>query len=231
MTISHNIKTIKELMTQAELNAHREPGSVLLLAVSKQQNAAAITEAFRNGINHFGENYYQEARDKQEQLKDLPVSWHFIGPIQSNKTKGIAQHFDWVHSINRLKIAQLLNEYRGSDTESLQVCIQVNLIEEENKSGIPVEETWELAAAIRQLPNLELRGLMTIPPPQKNPEEQYALLCALRELKDRLNQNLNLHMDTLSMGMSDDLIPAIKAGSTIVRIGRAIFGERRGKES
>lgn len=231
MTISHNIKTIKELITQAECDAHRKPGSVLLLAVSKQQNTAAIAEAFQNGIHHFGENYYQEARDKQEQLKGLPVSWHFIGPIQSNKTKGIAQHFDWVHSINRIKIAQLLNEHRGSETKSLlQVCIQVNLVEEESKSGIPVEEAAELAAAISQLPNLQLRGLMTIPPPQKNPEEQYSLLCTLRELKDSLNQQLNLNMDTLSMGMSDDLIPAIKAGSTIVRIGRALFGERRGKE-
>jgi PLP dependent protein len=231
MTISHNIQTIKELITQAELNAHRDPGSVLLLAVSKQQSAAAIIEAFHHGVSHFGENYYQEARDKQEQLKDLPLYWHFIGPIQSNKTKGIAQHFDWVHSINRVKIAQLLNEHRGSDTKALQVCIQINLIEEESKSGIAVEEAAELAAAISQLPNLKLRGLMTIPPPQKNPEEQYSLLCALRELKDRLNQELDLHMDTLSMGMSDDLVPAIKAGSTIVRIGRALFGERRGKES
>lgn len=213
-------------MTQAELAAHRKPGSVLLLAVSKQQNAEAIAEAFQHGIHHFGENYYQEALDKQDKLKHLPLCWHFIGPIQSNKTKGIAQHFDWVHSINRIKVAQLLNEHRASPLKPLQVCIQINLVEEESKSGISVEEASELALAVSQLPNLKLRGLMTIPPPQKNPQEHYSLLCQLHELKDVLNRQLNLQMDTLSMGMSDDLVPAIKAGSTIVRIGRALFGER-----
>lgn len=229
MNIGTNIATMKQLITQTELAAHREPGSVLLLAVSKQQSADSITRAFEQGQTHFGENYYQEALEKITQLKQLPICWHYIGPIQSNKTKGIAQHFDWVHSVNRIKIAELLNEYRPNELAPLNVCLQVNLIDEPSKSGIAVEQACELAHAVSQLPKLKLKGLMTIPPPQKNTQEQYELFLQLKQLMHEINKISGLKMDTLSMGMSDDLVPAIQAGSTIVRIGRAIFGERQGK--
>lgn len=226
MSLEQNLNHVRQLIAQAELISNRKPDSVLLLAVSKKQNIETITKAFQLGATHFGENYYQEALNKISALKDLPISWHFIGPIQSNKTKGIATHFSWVHSINRIIIARQLNEYRPVNLPPLNVCLQVNLVAEETKSGILPEQALELALAISQLPHLKLRGLMTIPPPQKNPEEQYDLLLQLNHLMHSINQESGLKMDTLSMGMSDDLIPAIKAGSTIVRIGRAIFGER-----
>lgn len=229
MNIGNNIATIKELITQTELAAHREPGSVLLLAVSKQQSIEAITLAFEQGQTHFGENYYQEALEKITKLKHLPICWHYIGPIQSNKTKGIAEHFDWVHSVNRIKIAELLSEHRPNNLAPLNVCLQVNLIEEPSKSGIAVEQVNELARAVSQLPNLKLKGLMTIPPPQNNTQEQYQLFLQLTQLMHAINKESGLNMDTLSMGMSDDLVPAIQAGATIIRIGRAIFGERQGK--
>jgi pyridoxal phosphate enzyme (YggS family) len=228
MNIGHNIDNIKKLIFEAELAAHRVPGSVLLLAVSKQQSVEAISKAFHLGLNDFGENYYQEALAKMNQLKHLPIHWHFIGPIQSNKTKGIALHFDWVHSVNRIKVANQLNEYRPEDSEHLNVCLQVNLIEEKTKSGTTIAGVRDLAKMVSQLPKLKLRGLMTIPPPLINEEKQYHLLLQLNNLMQEINNELNLEMDTLSMGMSEDLVPAIKAGATIVRIGRAIFGERAG---
>ncbi len=229
MNISHNISTIRKLITQAEISANRKPDSVLLLAVSKQQSADKIKQAYELGITQFAENYYQEALEKINQLTHLPITWHFIGPIQSNKTKGIAQHFDWVHSINRIKIAELLNEYRPVNLGPLNVCLQINVIEEATKSGISIAQATELAVAVSQLPNLKLKGLMTIPPPQTNQQEHYHLLLQLNHLMHSINDEMGLNMDTLSMGMSDDLIPAIEAGSTIVRIGRAIFGDRQGK--
>jgi pyridoxal phosphate enzyme (YggS family) len=229
MTLSHNVNQIRHLIAEVEKTSARIPNDVLLLAVSKQQSAKAIAEVFQLGINNFGENYFQEAQAKIAQLKELPICWHFIGPIQSNKTKGIATSFSWVHSVNRLKIAALLNEHRQADLAPLNVCIQINLIDEDTKSGIPPEEAAALAVAVNKLPHLKLRGLMTIPPPQNNPQEQYDLFMQLNHLMHSLNKEYGLKMDTLSMGMSDDLIPAIKAGSTIIRIGRAIFGERKGK--
>lgn len=162
-------------------------------------------------------------------LKDLPICWHFIGPIQSNKTKGIAKYFNWVHSIDRNKTAKLLNQFRSEQLPPLNVCLQINLAGETTKSGIPPEHAIDLALEVKQLPNLQLRGLMTIPPQQNNMQTQYDLFLKLNQLKESINKTLHLKMDTLSMGMSDDLVPAIKAGSTIVRIGRAIFGERKGK--
>lgn len=227
MNIEQNIRQIKQLITQAEHESHREPGSVMLLAVSKQQKVSAIREAFQHGVANFGENYFQEAQEKILQLRDLPIHWHFIGPVQSNKTKGIASQFEWVHSIDRIKIAEKLSEYRPMDVPPLNVCIQINLVNEETKSGVSPEEAKDLAVQINKLPNLTLRGLMTIPPAQRDPQSQYALLTQLKELMESINQETGLHMDTLSMGMSDDLTPAIKAGSTIVRIGRAIFGDRQ----
>ena len=223
MTISEHIIEIQQLIAKTEKDTNRSPGSVLLLAVSKQQSVSAIKEAHAQGINHFGENYLQEALEKMGQLKDYPLCWHFIGPIQSNKTKAIATHFSWVHSINRAKIARMLNEHRPSDYPPLQVCLQINLVHEETKAGISPDEAAELAFIVSQLPHLTLRGLMTIPPPN---QDHYALFTQLKELMHSLNQQLNLNMDTLSMGMSDDIIPAIRAGATILRVGRALFGER-----
>lgn len=228
MNLSERIKAINQEICQTEISENRTPGSVSLLAVSKQQGIESIREAFNNGIKDFGENYFQEAEAKITQLKQLPICWHFIGPIQSNKTKGIASLFDWVHSIDRIKVAKLLNEFRPPEHPPLNVCLQINLAGEQTKSGVTREEAPNLAFAVSQLPHLNLRGLMTIPPPIRNPQEQYQLFHELNLLMQSINKEFDLKMDTLSMGMSDDLVPAIKAGATIVRIGRAIFGERRG---
>ena len=229
MTLSHNINHIQQLIRKTEHSCNRPPDSVLLLAVSKLHSVESIEEAFKLGITQFGENYYQEAEQKIKTLSHLNIGWHFIGPIQSNKAKGIATHFDWVHSINRISIAERLNQYRFSNLPPLNVCLQVNLIEEPSKSGVHYDEVIGLAQAIRQLPRLKLRGLMTIPPPQPNLKIQYDVFIQLNHLMHSLNDQLGLHMDTLSMGMSEDLVPAIQAGSTIVRIGRALFGERINK--
>lgn len=228
MNISDNIQSIRNLINQTESSANRTPGSVLLLAVSKQQSVEAISEAFQHGIIDFGENYFQEAEKKIAQLKKLPIKWHFIGPVQSNKAKSIASLFSWVHSIDRIKVATMLSESRPLNLPPLNVCLQINLTSEATKSGVTSEEAMELAYAVSQLPNLNLRGLMTIPPPLNDVQEQYQLFLQLKQLMQLINQQLNLNMDTLSMGMSDDLIPAIKAGATIVRIGQAIFGTRQG---
>jgi pyridoxal phosphate enzyme (YggS family) len=228
MNISDNIKSIRDLINQTESSANRTPGSVLLLAVSKQQSVEAISEAFKHGIIDFGENYFQEAEKKITQLKNLPITWHFIGPIQSNKSKNIASLFSWVHSIDRIKVATLLSESRPLNLPPLNVCLQINLTSEATKSGVSSEEAMDLAYAVSLLPNLNLRGLMTIPPPLNDVQEQYQLFLQLKQLMQLINQQLNLNMDTLSMGMSDDLIPAIQAGATIVRVGQAIFGTRQG---
>lgn len=228
MSISQNINKVRELIIQTELSTKRKPGSVLLLAVSKEQSTDSIKEAYQQGIGHFGENYFQEAQEKILALINLPICWHFIGPIQSNKTKGIAKHFSWVHSIDRNKTANLLNQFRTEPLPPLNVCLQINLVGEATKSGIAPEYANDLALEVSQLPNLKLRGLMTIPPPQNDERAQYHLFLKLNQLMQSINQTLNLKMDTLSMGMSDDLVPAIKAGSTIIRVGRAIFGERKG---
>lgn len=226
MSIAQQIQQIQEVINDAEESYQRAPGSVLLLAVSKKHSEQAIEKAFNAGLNNFAENYYQEAEQKIKQLNHLAINWHFIGPIQSNKTKGIAQHFTWVHSINRLIIAEKLNQYRSGYSTPLNVCLQINLVNEPHKSGVRIEQALSLAEAIKKLPHLKLRGLMTIPPPQNNPDEQYKIFLALHDLLLHLNKELDLTMDTLSMGMSNDFIPAIKAGATIIRIGQAIFGER-----
>ncbi|MFJ1268216.1 YggS family pyridoxal phosphate-dependent enzyme [Legionella lytica] len=229
MNLQHNLNQIQQLIRQAELESGRNAHEVLLLAASKQQSAESIAQLYELGVRDFGENYFQEAQEKINALKDLPLCWHFIGPIQSNKAKNIARAFNWVHSVNRLKIAQILSENRPSNLPPLNLCLQVNLIPEETKSGINPEEVTELALAVSQLPHLKLKGLMTIPPPEQAPQKQYELYMQMNQLLKTLNQKLGLNMDTLSMGMSDDLVPAIKAGATIVRIGRAIFGERAKK--
>lgn len=200
----------------------REPATVGLLAVSKTQPAAAIRDAFAAGLRDFGENYLQEALDKQAELDDLPLTWHFIGPIQSNKTKAIAEHFDWVHSVNRLKIAQRLSDQRPEALPPLNICLQVNVSGEASKSGCAPQEVQQLARAITALPRLRLRGLMCIPAPSEDPAEQRAAFARLRQLRDELA----LDLDTLSMGMSQDLEAAIAEGATWVRIGTALFGAR-----
>lgn len=209
--------------------AGRNPHAVLLLAVSKTQPPEAIREAFQAGLHDVAENYLQEALDKQPQLADLPLRWHFIGPIQSNKTRPIAESFDWVHSVDRLKIAQRLSEARPAHLPPLNICLQVNVSGEVSKSGCLPEELTDLARAASQLPRLRLRGLMAIPAPAADVEQQRAPFRQLRELMDRLKQQ-GLALDTLSMGMSEDFPAAIAEGATIVRIGTAIFGPRMRKE-
>ncbi|MDI1310277.1 MAG: YggS family pyridoxal phosphate-dependent enzyme [Methylotenera sp.] len=198
---------------------------VQLLAVSKAQTSQAIREAYFAGQTRFGENYLQEALDKQTQLNDLAIEWHFIGPIQSNKTQLIAQNFAWVHSVDRLKIAQRLNDARPPDIAPLQVCIQVNTSNELSKSGVSQGELVALAAAIVKMPRLKLRGLMSIPEPSKDYNKQRSQFKQVRECYDALLAQ-GFALDTLSIGMSDDYQAAIEEGSTIVRIGSALFGTR-----
>ena len=225
-SIAQRLQAIKQRIHLAETNYHRPLGSVQLLAVSKGQDATAIEQAYEGGQRDFGENYVQEALIKIRSLSHLDLQWHFIGPIQSNKTKIIATEFSWVHSLCRLTIAQQLHAARNPSLPRLNVCLQVNLDEEDSKSGVACHLLPELAQAVLQLPRLQLRGLMTIPAPQIDTQRQYHSLLRLSNLLHSLNSDLNLSLDTLSMGMSDDLDAAIHAGSTIVRIGKAIFGER-----
>lgn len=224
--IIENIHRIYNLIRQAESASHRAEGSVQLLAVSKGHTYSQIEEAYTAGLRDFGENYLQEALPKIQALHTLSLNWHFIGPIQSNKTQGIAKHFSWVHSVSSQKIAQRLSDARPSSMPSLNICLQVNLDDESSKSGLEPNEIAPLAAFIQTLPGLHLRGLMLIPRPQVDEEAQYNSFLRLTALRDDLNQQLNLSLDTLSMGMSNDMQAAIRAGSTIVRIGSAIFGKR-----
>lgn len=228
MTISERVHQIQTLITTATERYEREANTVKLLAVSKGQSSDAIKQAFEAGISDFGENYLQEAQVKMRALSDLAIHWHFIGPIQSNKTRGIAQDFEWVHSVGREEIAMMLAKYRPAHLPALNICLQINLDEEESKSGVSPIQAEKLALFVGQLPSLTLRGLMTIPRPQDNSQQQYESFLRLASLLADLNKKLNLSMDTLSMGMSDDFEAAIRAGSTLVRIGRAIFGERQG---
>ncbi len=199
--------------------------AVKLVAVSKAQPASAIREAYQAGQTIFGENYLQEALDKQAQLTDLNIEWHFIGPIQSNKTQPISQHFTWVHSVDRLKIAQRLNETRPADLPPLQVCIQVNVSNEDTKGGVLPDDLAALAAAIQKLPKLKLRGLMAIPAPTHDTNQQIAQFKQVRQCYDALLEK-GFALDTLSIGMSDDYVSAIAQGATFVRIGSALFGAR-----
>ncbi|VEI30159.1 TIM-barrel fold family protein [Stutzerimonas stutzeri] len=221
-TIEKNIAKVAARIREAAQAVGRDPASVGLLAVSKTQPAAAIREAAETGMRDFGENYLQEALDKQAELSELPLTWHFIGPIQSNKTKSIAEHFDWVHSVDRLKIAQRLSDQRSAELPPLNICLQVNVSGEASKSGCAPEELPQLAQAVAAMPRLRLRGLMCIPAPSEDPAEQRAAFARLRALRDELP----LTLDTLSMGMSQDLEAAIAEGATWVRIGTALFGAR-----
>ncbi len=221
-TIAKNIAKVRTRIREAAQACGRDPETVGLLAVSKTKPAAAVREAHACGQRDFGENYLQEALNKQAELSDLALTWHFIGPIQSNKTRPIAEHFAWVHSVDRLKIAQRLSEQRPAHLPPLNICLQVNVSGEASKSGCAPEELPALALAVSQLPNLRLRGLMTIPEPTRDVAQQHAACARLRQLRD----DLNLGLDVLSMGMSDDLEAAIAEGATWVRIGTALFGAR-----
>ena len=221
-TIAENIAKVGERIRAAAQASGRDLDHIGLLAVSKTKPAAAVREAYAAGIRDFGENYLQEALEKQAELSELPLIWHFIGPIQSNKTKPIAEHFAWVHSVDRLKIAQRLSEQRPTDLPLLNICLQVNVSAEDSKSGCAPAELAALAQAVSQLPNLRLRGLMAIPEPTDDVTAQRAAFARLRELRD----GLPLPLDTLSMGMSHDLDAAIAEGATWVRIGTALFGAR-----
>lgn len=221
-TIADNIAQVGSRIRAAALAAHRDEHSVQLLAVSKTKPPAALREAHAAGLRDFGENYLQEALGKQLELADLPLIWHFIGPIQSNKTRAIAEHFAWVHSVDRLKIAQRLSEQRPADLPPLNICIQVNVSGEASKSGCTPADLPALAKAISELPRLQLRGLMAIPEPTEDRAAQDAAFAAVQSLQ----ASLDLPLDTLSMGMSHDLESAIAQGATWVRIGTALFGAR-----
>ncbi len=221
-TIADNLCALAARIDSAAKAAGRNPASVRLLAVSKTKPASAIREAHAAGVSDVGENYLQEALAKQQALRDLPLTWHFIGPIQSNKTRAIAEHFDWVHAVDRLKIAQRLSEQRPEGLPPLNLCLQVNVSGEASKSGCEPAELPALANAIAGLPGLRLRGLMAIPEPTEDRAAQEAAFATLRQLQEELA----LGLDTLSMGMSHDLEAAIAQGATWVRIGTALFGAR-----
>lgn len=224
--VTDNIHTTQEQIAELEQQSGRPRGSVTLIAVSKRQPVSKIREAASAGMRDFGENYLQEAVEKQQQLEGLyDLIWHFIGPIQSNKTRGISENFDWVHSVDRSKIVRRLSEQRPLHLKPLNVCIQINLSEEETKSGATSTQAAELCALTDSLENIRLRGLMAIPAPTDNREAQRDNFIALSRLFDTLKSK-HPSMDTLSMGMSNDYGPAILQGSTMIRLGTALFGPR-----
>jgi pyridoxal phosphate enzyme (YggS family) len=219
-------RRVRRGIEDAARAAGRTAADVSLLAVSKRQPASAIRALAQAGQLDFGESYLQEALPKLHELRDLNLVWHFIGQIQSNKTRTIAENFQWVHTIDRLKIAQRLNEQRPHYAPPLQACIQVKLAEESGKGGIWAEEVPALATAIATLPRLKLRGLMCIPPPTEDVGEQRQRFAKMRALLIEIG-HAGLALDTLSMGMSDDFAAAIAEGATVVRMGTAVFGPRR----
>ena len=226
-TLEQRLADVRQRIQQACQAAGRDPPRVGLLAVSKLQPAQAVRQAQQAGQQAFGENYVQEALDKMAALADLrgAIEWHLIGPLQSNKTRVVAEAFDWVHSVDRLKIAQRLSDQRPAQLPPLNVCLQVNISGEASKSGLLPQEVAQVAAAVAALPRLRLRGLMSIPGPAQGLHAQQAPHRALRLMQQDLNQR-GLALDTLSMGMSDDLEAAVAEGSTMVRVGTAIFGAR-----
>lgn len=224
-TIAANLQAVRARISSACVAAGRAANEIHLLAVSKTWPAPALREVFSCGQTAFGESYVQEALPKQEELKDLPLEWHFIGPLQSNKTRPVAENFAWVHAVERLKIAERLSAQRPAQLPPLNICLQVNVSGEASKSGCAPGDVPALASAIVALPNLCLRGLMAIPEPTEDTALQRRRFASLRQLRDELNAS-GLALDTLSMGMSHDLEAAIMEGANIVRIGTAIFGER-----
>jgi PLP dependent protein len=223
--LTAHVNHVRSRISHAAAAAGRSPDAVTLVAVTKGKSAEIIRQAATAGVTDFGENYLQEALPKMDQLGELAVNWHYIGQIQSNKTRSIAQRFAWVHSLDRLGLAQRLSEQRPFHAPPLQVCLQVALISEPAKGGVAPALLPQLAASVAQLPRLQLRGLMCIPPPQSQVSGERALFARLAVLKDELNAN-GLKLDTLSMGMSADFESAIAEGATMVRIGTALFGAR-----
>lgn len=219
------LNAVRDRIAELELRYGREPGSVALLAVSKTKPPAAIRAAIAAGQHAFGENHLQDAMTKVDALDGLGASWHFIGAVQSNKTRPIAAYFDWVHAIEREKIAVRLSDQRPAGRSPLDVCIQVNVSGEHTKSGVAASEVEPLARAVRELPGLRLRGLMALPRPSSDLETQRIPFRRLREIRDDLNAR-GFELDTLSMGMTGDLEAAVAEGATVVRIGTAIFGPR-----
>ncbi|MGZ5819235.1 MAG: YggS family pyridoxal phosphate-dependent enzyme [Burkholderiaceae bacterium] len=227
--IPHNLQAVHDRIATAARAAQRSPDDIMLLAVSKTFGPQAILEAAQAGQHAFGENYLQEALDKMTTIHalapDKALQWHFIGPIQSNKTRPIAEHFDWVHSVEREKIAQRLSDQRPSQLAPLNICLQVNISGESSKSGIAPQDVLALAQSVAGMPRLKLRGLMAIPEPTEDSGKQHAAFRQLRQLFETCRAQ-GLMLDTLSMGMSADLEAAIAEGSTMVRVGSAIFGNR-----
>lgn len=222
---------IKDAVTKRDTqHIVNQNGEVTLLAVSKAQSSEKLRGAYEAGQRKFGENYLQEALNKQAELEDLNIEWHFIGPIQSNKTQPIAQHFSWVHGVDRLKIAQRLSDARPADLPPLQICLQVNISGEDSKSGVAPNALFELVQAVATLPKLRLRGLMTIPEPTNDEALQHQQFKQMYDLLNHLKKE-GFALDTLSMGMSSDYKIAIEEGATIVRVGSAIFGARSAKNT
>jgi PLP dependent protein len=228
-SITANLQAVRERIESAARAAGRAAQSVRLVAVSKTFAADAVREAAQAGLCDFGENYVTEGVEKIRELRALGLTWHYIGPIQSNKTRVIAEHFDWVHSIDREKAAARLSQARGAAQTELQVCIQVNVSGEASKSGVAPENLMLLARQVKGFPRLKLRGLMAIPEPTPDEPLQRRRFAQLRELRDELNRE-GFALDTLSMGMSADLEAAVAEGATMVRVGTAIFGERERRE-
>jgi pyridoxal phosphate enzyme (YggS family) len=222
-SIIQSLTKLRNQIQQAEINYHRQAGSVLLLAVSKSKPASMIVEAYQAGQRHFGENYLQEALGKQQALGAFDITWHFIGPIQSNKTRAIGSHFDWVHSVDKLKTAKRLSEQRPHNRAPLNICLQVNISNEPSKSGICLNELAELVEQVALLPNIKLRGVMAVPAPGTTFEQQCQPYKTLYQAVTELNKP---ELNTFSFGMSDDLNAAIAQKATIVRIGTALFGAR-----
>ena len=220
-----HVNHVRSRIRHAAIAAGREPAAVTLVAVTKAQTAETIRAAATCGVTDFGESYLQEALAKMGRLADLPLRWHFIGGVQSNKTRAIAERFDWVHSIDRLGIARRLSEQRPHHAPPLDLCIQVKLVPESTKGGVEPVQVRQLAAAVAELPKVRLRGLMCVPPPQANAAAERAVFARLRMLLEDLNASGH-KLDTLSMGMSGDFEAAISEGATLVRIGTALFGSR-----
>ncbi len=223
--LAENLQAVRTRLARAAADCGRNAESITLLAVGKSQPASAIAAVADLGQRHFGENYLQEALPKRVALAPRRLVWHFIGQLQSNKTRAVAEHFDWVHTVDRLRVAERLSAQRPYHAPPLRVCIQVRIGAEHSKGGVAPQEAAELVAAVRALPRLELRGLMCLPPPESDPQRQRSWLRQLRELRDAIDAGRGILPD-LSMGMSDDLEAAVAEGSTILRIGTAIFGPR-----
>jgi PLP dependent protein len=230
MKIAAKLSQIRNEISTCEKQFHRDQGSVCLLAVSKTRTADEIITAISSGQRHFGENYCQEAIEKIEAIKHKDIIWHFIGPIQSNKAKQIASHFDWVHTVDRIKIARRLNEIRSDSANPLNICVQINISSEESKSGISIDEATDFINELEQFNRLKVRGLMSLPAPTDDFNDQRSTFARLNKKLHEINQTRykqnKSYLDTLSIGTSQDMQAAIAEGATIVRIGTAIFGPR-----